>query len=125
MVSIVIGGPGTVNVPPGEFEANMVFRIGLGNLAPDGGVITWQLTSPFDGSTSTNTLGLSRFAQVAFLDVDFPMPRHTAPGDYQYQLSVSAQETGPDGVGVLTASASRQITVHNPASHPSVAEPTR
>jgi hypothetical protein len=125
MVGIAIGGPDSVKVPPGEFQASQVFRIALSNLAPDGGVITWQLTSPFGHSTSTGTLDLDPFAQVAFLDVDFPMPLHASPGDYQYHLSVSAQETGPNGAGVLTASASRQITVHNPAGvHPDIGQPT-
>jgi Big-like domain-containing protein len=115
MVGIAIGGPDFVRVPPGEFQANEVYRIGLQNLAPDGGVVTWQLTSPFDHSTSTGALELGPFAQIAYLDIDFPMPLHASPGDYHYQLSVSAQETGPDGAGTLAAAASRQITVRNPS----------
>lgn len=114
MVGIAIGGPGSVKVPPGEFQANEVYQIGLQNLAPDGGLITWQLTSPFDHTTSTDTLELGAFAQIAYLDVDFPMPLHASPGDYHYQLSVSAQETGPNGAGTLAAAASRQITVRKP-----------
>lgn len=114
-VGITIGGPDSVKVPPGEFLANEVYQIGLRDLAPDGGVVTWQLTSPFGGPASTGTLELGPFAQIAYLDVDFPMPLHASPGDYHYQLSVSAQETGPSGAGTLAAAASRQITVHNPA----------
>ncbi len=115
MVGISIGGPDSVTVPPGEFQASLVFTIGLRNLAPDGGVITWQLTSPFGHTTSTDTFDIGPFAQVAYLPVDFPMPLHTGPGDYRYQLSVAASETGPGGAGTLAAAASRQITVHNPA----------
>jgi len=125
MAGIRIGGPDSVTVPPGEFEASLVFQIGLSNLAPDDGIITWQLTSPFGHTTSTDTLGLDTFAQVAFLDVDFPMPLHASPGNYQYQLSVSAHETGPNGAGTLAAAASRQITVHNPARvQPHAGQPT-
>jgi len=114
-VSILLDGPDFVQVPPGEPLANLVLTVVLHDLAPDDGLVTWQLTSPFDQVTRTDTMRLDTFGQVAFLDVDFPMPLHASPGDYTYHLSASAQETGPAGAGVLSASASHQVTVRKHA----------
>lgn len=117
MVSIAIDGPDFVQVPPGEFNANEVLTVVLTNLAPDGGVVTWQLWSALDDSTKTGTLGVGNVSQSASLDVDYPMPLHTSPGDYRYVVTVSAAETcATDATKTLTGTATKEITVRMPAS---------
>jgi hypothetical protein len=75
--------------------------------------------------TSSDTLDVGSFAQTAYLDIDFPMPLHTSPGSYRYVVTVAGTETcGTDPTKILTASASREITVEMPdTSHHPPGEP--
>jgi Big-like domain-containing protein len=116
---LAIEGPDFVQVPLGEPIANVNYLIVLSNLTPDPGTFTWRLWSSIDDTTQTGTIDLGSFAQTAYLDIDFPMPLHLAPGKYRYELSVAATETcGTDPTKILTASAAKDITVLKPPPQP-------
>jgi hypothetical protein len=116
---LAIEGPDSVQVPLGEPIANVNYTIVLSNLTPDPGTFTWRLWSSIDNTTQTGTIDLGSFAQTAYLDIDFPMPLHLAPGKYRYELTVAATETcGTDPAKTLTASAAKEITVLKPPPQP-------
>jgi hypothetical protein len=110
--ALAIEGPDSVQVPLGEPIANVNYTIVLSDLAPDPGAFTWRLWSSIDNTTQAGTVNIDSFAQTAYLDIDFPMPLHLAPGRYRYELTVAATETcGTDATKTLTASAAKDITV--------------
>lgn len=110
-VAMSIQGAGYIEGIQSELAgaAGSRYSIGLTDLEPDPGRFTWQVTG---AGTDSGPVAAGPFGLGGTADVDFPLPLHVAPGDYQFLLTVNATETcGTDPTQTLTATASRPVRI--------------
>ncbi len=85
------------------------YSINMTDLLPDAGRFTWNVTG---AGTSAGQVAPGPFGISGTADVDFPLPLHVDPGDYEFLLTVNATETcGTDPAKTLTGTASLPVRV--------------
>ncbi len=110
-VAMSINGAGYIEGIQSELAGGAASRysISLTDLAPDPGHFTWQVNG---AGTDTGPVAAGPFGLGGTADVDFPLPLHVVPGEYEFVLTVSAVETcGTDPTKALTGTTSRPVRV--------------
>lgn len=110
-VVMTIDGTGIIEGIQSELGggAGSRYDVELTDIAPDPGRFTWQVSGT---GTDTGTVAAGPFGLAGTADVQFPLPLHVAPGDYDFVLTVTAVETcGTDPTQRLTATARLPVRV--------------
>lgn len=110
-VAMFIDGAGSIEGIQSELAGGAANRysINVTDLLPDAGHFTWNVTGP---GTSAGQITPGPFGLSGTADVDFPLPLHVNPGEYDFTLTVSATETcGTDPAKTLTGTASLPVRV--------------
>jgi hypothetical protein len=115
-VQLSIGGPDSVQIPVGEFDVDLAYRLRLAGIRPDDDRVAWQLHTPFSATTD-DTASSGALAEGAGIDVDFVLPPHATSGTFT--ITASAVETcATDATKTLSAATSVLVHVRRPAHAP-------
>jgi hypothetical protein len=110
-VAMSINGAGYIEGIQSDLAGGAANRysINMTDLLPDAGHFTWDVTG---AGTSAGQVTPGPFAVSGTADVDFPLPLHVDPGEYEFVLTVTAAETcGTDPAKTLTGTASLPVRV--------------
>ncbi|GAA4355263.1 hypothetical protein GCM10023087_26000 [Microbacterium rhizosphaerae] len=106
---LTVAGPGSLNIPHGEFDVDTVYRLQLWQIRPDDGGLTWRFHPPV-GTEHTGTADPGVLAEGADVDFDFVLPPHSLQGTFT--ISATAIETcGTDATKTISATATKSILV--------------
>lgn len=106
---LTVAGPGSLNIPHGEFDIDTNYRLQLWQIRPDDGRLTWRLHPPV-GVDHTGTADPGVLADGADVDFDFVLPLHSLQATFT--ISAHAVETcGSDATKTISTTTTKSVLV--------------